>query len=149
VAIIGAGGIGFDVADFLTHPHTSTETTERRRPGPPEHLNEVGWGGSSAIILVLKSKVRTYSTQSPISILRCEYSVLTVSLAYPTTTQDITNQFLKTWGIDPTISHPGGLLPSSPLKETIQPGTETDTTASPGHAPPRQVGHGFNICTPP
>ena len=41
VAIVGAGGIGFDVADFLTHPHSAEGADAMSQKGPKPRVDEV------------------------------------------------------------------------------------------------------------
>lgn len=38
VAVIGAGGIGFDIADYLTHPHSPGQSNSRE--GPPAQIDQ-------------------------------------------------------------------------------------------------------------
>lgn len=109
VAVIGAGGIGFDVADFLTHDYAAHNSAP--------NFDSVNDDTVSVLAPKIDKVVSIYFDFfrfAPGSLLLGS-AIVSNSIVMSDdiiffNIQVVVNNFLHTWGIDENITAPGGLL---------------------------------------
>lgn len=103
VAVIGAGGIGFDVSEFLLY---GKQPSQNQKEGIQQNLDALEGKENTGS----SSNVSGSSTESPSLSPSSSPSTPNLSPATTVSVQD----FWKEWGVDPKQEHRGGLSKEGP-----------------------------------